>query len=67
MNLLKRFWNEEEGQGLVEYALIIGLVAVIAVAVFAFAGDKIVELFENVFGNIDDAADVTVDPAAAGE
>ena len=30
MELLKRFVQEEEGQGLVEYALIIGLIAIVA-------------------------------------
>ncbi len=33
MNLLwKRFWNDEQGQDLVEYALAAGMVAVAAVA-----------------------------------
>lgn len=32
MNLVKRLLAEEEGQGLVEYALIIALVAIVIVA-----------------------------------
>ena len=31
MNLLRRLWNEEEGQGMVEYGLIIALVAIVVV------------------------------------
>lgn len=30
---IKRLWNDQEGQGLTEYALILGAIAVIAVAV----------------------------------
>lgn len=30
-NVVKRLWSEEEGQGMVEYALIIGLVAVLLI------------------------------------
>ena len=29
-NLLKRLWNEEEGQDLIEYALLVALVALAA-------------------------------------
>lgn len=32
MEMLKRFMKEEEGQGLVEYALIAALIAVVCVA-----------------------------------
>ena len=29
MNLLKRLWQDENGQGLVEYTLVVGLVALV--------------------------------------
>ena len=32
MNLLKRLWREEEGQDLIEYALLVALVALAATA-----------------------------------
>jgi pilus assembly protein Flp/PilA len=32
MNLIKRLWKEEEGQDLVEYALLVALVALAATA-----------------------------------
>ena len=41
MELIKRFVREEEGQGLVEYALILGLIAIVAIAALTTAGNKI--------------------------
>lgn len=32
MNLLRRLWSDEEGQGMVEYALIVALISIIAIA-----------------------------------
>ena len=43
--LIQRFITEEEGQGVVEYGLIIGLIAVIVVAVFIALGPQIKRLF----------------------
>ena len=36
-----RFWRGEEGQGLVEYALVLVLVAVVVIAVLALLGPYI--------------------------
>jgi len=41
MELMKRLINDEEGQGLVEYALIVGLIALVAVAAIAASGTAI--------------------------
>ena len=41
MELIRRFVREEEGQGLVEYALILGLIAIVAIAALSTAGQKI--------------------------
>jgi len=41
MNLIQRFVREEEGQGLVEYALIIGLIAVVAILALTASGTAI--------------------------
>ena len=36
MELIKRLWKEEEGQGLIEYAILIGIIVVgVIVAVIA--------------------------------
>ena len=40
--------NEEEGQGMVEYALILALVAVAAITILGTMGGKIKAIFETV-------------------
>ena len=45
MEFVKRFWREEEGQDLVEYALLAALIALIAVAAFPPIGDSIRNIF----------------------
>ena len=55
MDLLKRIWKEEEGQGLVEYGLILLLMVVIAVAVVGIFGDEIQNIYERIVDNIEGA------------
>lgn len=45
MELIRRFVREEEGQGLVEYALIIGLIAIVAIAALTVSGGSISKIF----------------------
>lgn len=40
--------NEEEGQGLVEYALILVLVAVVVIIILALLGPAIGNIFSNI-------------------
>ena len=40
---MKRFLKDDSGQGLVEYALIIALVSIVAIAALQLLGDKSVE------------------------
>ena len=47
-NLVNWFKNEESGQGMVEYALIIALVSIAAIAVLVLLGPKIANIFSNV-------------------
>lgn len=61
MDLLKRLWKDEEGQGLVEYGLILLLMVVIAVAVVALFRPDIEALFTRIGTEIDAAPDA-VDP-----
>jgi pilus assembly protein Flp/PilA len=42
----------EEGQGLVEYALIIMLVAIIVIVILALMGPAVGNMFSNVVSNI---------------
>ena len=39
--------NEEDGQGMVEYALILALISVAAIAAIKLIGPKVSELFES--------------------
>lgn len=48
MEMLKRLWNDEEGQGLVEYALIIVLISVVAIVAMGPLGDQIALVFTNI-------------------
>lgn len=45
MKEMMRFFKDEEGQGMVEYGLIIGLVAVVVIVALSFLGPKIAEMF----------------------
>ncbi len=47
MRKLLGFLKEEEGQGMTEYGLIIGILVVLVVAVFAIFGPKITAVFTN--------------------
>ena len=60
---MKKFFKDESGQGMVEYGLIIALVAVVVIAALAVLGPKISKIFSNISGTIDENGKVTV-PAA---
>lgn len=45
---MKRLFQNEEGQGMVEYGLIIALVAVVVIAAIALLGNGV----KNTFGNV---------------
>lgn len=40
--------NDEEGQGLVEYALIIALVVIVVIGAITFLGPAIANIFNNI-------------------
>ena len=46
------FIREEEGQGLVEYALIIAVIAMAVIVVMVFFKDELGNLFSNVGNNL---------------
>lgn len=48
MNLVKRLWKEEEGQGMVEYGLIIALISVVAIALLTDIGTNLQTKFQSV-------------------
>lgn len=55
MKFIQRLWKEEEGQGLVEYGLLIVLVVIIVIAALAIFGDTLEGLFNQVNTEIDNA------------
>lgn len=52
MEIIRRFVSEEEGQGLVEYALIIALIAIVAIVGLGVAGTKVNAMFNNIAGKL---------------
>ena len=48
MEIMKRLVQEEEGQGMVEYALIIGIISIAALAFLPGIGSKIGDIFKKV-------------------
>jgi pilus assembly protein Flp/PilA len=57
MELIKRLWKEEEGQGLVEYILIIAIISIIIILAGKPVSDAIKAVFDKVSGKMDSAAD----------
>ena len=56
-SLLKQFWQEEEGATAVEYALIVGLIAVAIIVAVEGIGDHLTTLFTSIEGKLESAAD----------
>ena len=51
--LMKKFAGEESGQGLVEYALIIVLIAVVAIVAVKTLGTKVGDIFGQITDGLD--------------
>jgi len=47
-----RFWAEERGQGLVEYALILVVVSIAIIVAMVFFRDQLGNLFSNIGNNV---------------
>lgn len=50
--LLKRLWQEEEGQDLTEYALLLVLIALVCVAAVGALGTAVNSVFTNAGSNL---------------
>jgi pilus assembly protein Flp/PilA len=48
LNMLDRLFRRERGQGLVEYALIIALIAVVVIGILILLGPAIGNIFSNI-------------------
>jgi len=55
LSILATLWSrdEEDGQGLAEYALILGLIAVVAIVSLIFLGDTVADLMSMIGDTID--------------
>ena len=53
-NFLTKLWNDESGQDLVEYALLLAFIAIAAIAAVTLLGENIETFFNNVAGRIPD-------------
>ncbi|MGH7551131.1 MAG: Flp family type IVb pilin [Gemmatimonadota bacterium] len=48
LDLLKAFWTDESGQDLVEYAMLLALIALIVIGAVALLGQGIEDTFDNI-------------------
>ena len=46
MDLIRTFWNDEQGATMAEYALLIALIAVTAIGSLQFMGGSITSVFD---------------------
>lgn len=52
---MKNLMNREEGQGMVEYGLVVGLVALAVVGAVILLGGQLETLFDSITGALEDA------------
>ena len=55
-NSVKSFVRDEEGQDLLEYALLVALIALIAIGAVGAAGSSVNDIFTNIAGKLAAAA-----------
>jgi pilus assembly protein Flp/PilA len=46
--VLRSFFAKEEGQGLVEYALILVLIAIVVIGILSLLGNRVSQVFSNI-------------------
>jgi pilus assembly protein Flp/PilA len=51
--MLRSFFAKEEGQGLVEYALILVLIAIVVIGILTLLGGKVSQVFSNIESGMD--------------
>jgi len=49
---VKRMWAEEEGQGLTEYGLILGLVAIVVIGLLITMGGELQNIFNDIISGL---------------
>lgn len=56
MNKIKGLWKDEQGQGMTEYGLVLGLIAVAVVGALIALREHIVNLFNNARDTVGEGA-----------
>ena len=56
ISYLLDFVRNEEGQDLIEYALLVALIALVCVAALTSAGSQVNSIFDKITGKLTDAA-----------
>ena len=56
INFVKSFSNQEDGQDLLEYALLVALIALIAIGAVGMAGGSVSQIFTTIAGSLNAAA-----------
>ena len=51
-HVLRAFWQDQEGQGMVEYALVIVVIAIAIIFMLVLMKDQIINFFSNVGNNL---------------
>jgi pilus assembly protein Flp/PilA len=64
IDLVTRIWNDESGQGLTEYALVIALVSVGLIAVLTIFRDSIGRVFDRITTVLDSAPSSSYTPGS---
>lgn len=49
---MRAIWHEDAGQGLVEYALIIAVIAIAVIVAMVFFRDQLLNYFSNIGNNL---------------
>ena len=57
--MLRKWFTDEEGQGMVEYGLIIALIAIVVIVALVLLGPKIRDIFQRTNEVIDEAGVTT--------
>jgi pilus assembly protein Flp/PilA len=58
MKKIKALFREEEGQGMTEYGLVLGIIAVAVVAALVLLREQIVEMFTKVVASVTEGNDL---------
>lgn len=61
MEFLKNLWNDEEGQGMVEYGLIIALVSIVVIVALTALGGGLNNIFLNIKKSLGAGANAPVE------